>query len=34
MKVLTLGLDFGPGMFGEICLKPEGFFDVVIFPPI
>ena len=27
-------LDFGPGIFGEFCLKPEGFFGVVIFAPI
>ena len=28
------GVDFGPGIFGEFCLKPEGFFGVVIFAPI
>ena len=28
------GLDFGPGIFGEFCLKPEEFFGVVIFAPI
>ena len=28
------GLNFGPGIFGGFCLKPEGSFGVLIVPPI